>query len=715
MEPIELLARESRGVRRDGYVFEQGIPVLPMAPENVARLAVVDEKGQTQPASIHLEGTDQNGDAAWVYVAFPVSLDKGEEKRFWLKEAERPAGPTLDVRSDGGVITIASASYTLTLTDPGRLRLESPAGLLADGDIFFELQSDARSAVGNQRPVHFEPRGFQIIEQTPERVKTLLFGWYRAWAPKEFHLDARQRYDVELEITCFISSPVIRLQWRITDHMRFNCAYMWLDRYVMGLTLPEGTLDDGAFVSGEEKCFSWAQVSTPGGSLAMAFPLAEWLGPGAGVEWKDGRLVHGGVNPPPDGGFGGEVPDIHRKFFYGMSRTFDASILVNPHADHIQAELNPLPLIVPAQHYSDTKQLPEGPARVDFGPWREEVDRAAQWLIANQWKGTLWFGEWWREWDIDHNLGIEETHSGNSPLGPLYHFYRTGDWRFWQAAKMSFYYTYDCQFCKREDGDGPYMHTRRFMLDHQEWFHPRYQRVGGVIRPSHLFGMLRMREKIFWYLHEWASRYIDEEGAPLLPDGRGGLERATERAMSNSAESLMYAWIETRDSFFLEKGRSIADWIVQSFEGENFAEMAENSNSTRYILRGLIFFCTLLDEQKYRDTYIKIAEWTATAPRFEYGTHYVSFHFYYGALAYKMGAGVKILYDLLDLARWVLSCESTEAPGTYPFPQRNQYPTARWVCSYDNQALAAYLPVLSAICAEAGIQIEAPALTQEAR
>ncbi|MEI6915386.1 MAG: hypothetical protein WCL39_09665, partial [Armatimonadota bacterium] len=643
----------------------------------------------------------------WLMVSFPADLDIGQEKVYWLKETKLTRHPdAFHISQDGESLRFASRYYTLTLTNPGHIRLETTQGVISHGQIDFDVHADSRSAVGGQRPVSYEPRGFEILDRGERRVKVLLSGWYRARRPKSFDIDEKQRYDVELEITLFADSPVIRMQWRITDHMRFNCSYMWLDRYVMQVPVGDGYLVSGDEVAGENKCASWATVETPGGKLSMVFPMWEWLGKGAGVEFKDGKLGHGGINPPPDGGFGAKDPEIYRKFFYGMSRTFDGAIVVGGAQDQIDSELKPLPMILEPMHYSRTKQLPEGGDEINFGPWKDVVDRAAEWLIPNQWKGTLWFGEWWREVDVEANLGVEETHSGNSPLGPLYHFYRTGDWRFWEAAKMSYYYTFDCQFCKREDGEGPYMHTRRFMLDHQEWFHPRYQRVGGVIRPSHVFGHRRMREKIFWYLRYWAERYIDTDGAPILPERDGTMQRADERAMSNIAESLMYAWVDTRDDFFLSKARNVGDWIVNSFSGEDFETMAENSNSTRYILRGLIFLCNLLDDPNYKETYIKIAEWTAKAPRYDYGTHYVTFHFYYGALAYKMGASKQILYDLIDLAKWCLSMESKENPGTYPFPQHNNYPDTTWICSYDNQGLTAYLPALTAVCAKAGVPVE---------
>ncbi len=719
MQPIELLVREQRGVTRKRYVVEQGVPVQPMSPDDVHRLGVFDDSGVRIPANVQAEGVDQDGQVKWVLVSFAVDVPAGNERRFLLKETDAPA-PMEDrlessISSDS-VFVFRSRFFTLELSNPGSMRLRTDEGTVLDGPIGFDIRSDARSSVGNLRPIEYEPLGFSVLDRTERRAKVLLKGRYKAWAPKQFFIDPVQRYDADLELTVYADSPVIRFRWTITNHMKFNCSYMWLDRYVMSFPLDqESMVIEGAEVAGEEKFADWVTLQTAGGKLSMTFPFYSWLGKGAGIEVRDGRIGCGGINPPPDGGFGGKNPDIWRKFYYGMSRTFEGSLVIGGSHDQIASELNQIPIILPPKHYSDCCVLPENGSEVSFGQWRDKVERAADHLLNTQWRGTLWFGEWWRERDVDHDLGIEETNSGNSALGPLYHFFRTGDWRFWESAKMSYLYTWDLQFCKREDGWGPYMHTRRFLLDHQEWFHPRYQRVGGMIRCSHFFGDKTYRDKVVWFLRFWGEHYVAEDGAPMAPHGDGReaptadqKSKCTESAMSNFADSLMYAYVETGDEWFLEKAKLIGDWVVRGAEA-NLDKFCENSNSTRYILRGLLQLCQVTGEQRYIDTFVKIAKWTVNAPTFDYGTHYVAFHFYYASQAYKWSGDASILEGILRLAEWVLSNESPDAPGTYPFLQRNQYPATNWICIYDNKAIVSYLPVLASTLKEAGIGAEAEA------
>lgn len=675
-----------------------------MTVEEASTLAVFDESGKPAPANVQVEGTDQHGMVRWVLVSITVDLAEGESKKFYLKPGEtRGSHDSLQVSIGSETFKyVRNRYFTAEFSDPGHIRLKTDAGVVLDGQVGLDIRGDARSAVGNLRPVCFEPGGYEILERTDRRVKLLLRGRYKAWAPKQFTFDPVQGYDVEVEFVIYADSPVIRFRWRITDFMRFNCSYMWLDRYVFSLPLADGS----AVVGGEERPEGthfgrWATVQTPGGKLAMTFGTYEWLGKGAGIETVDGRIGQGGIDPPPDGGFGGKFPDIWRKFYYGMSRTFEGSIIAGASENQILSEVNPIPMILSAQYYSDVGALPENGGKVSFGKWKDAIDRAAAHLLETQWKGTLWFGEWWRERDIDHDLGIEETNSGNSALSPLYHFYRTGDWRFWESAKMSYYYTYDIQFCKRTDGWGPYMHTRRFLLDHQEWFHPRYQRVGGMIKTSHFLGDRVARDKVIWLLRFWGENYVAEDGSPMAPHGDGREKptadqksKCTESAMSNFAESLMYAYTETGDEWFLEKAKLIGDWVVRGTEADIDA-FCGNSNSTRYILRGLMPLCRETGEQRYKDTFVKISEWTVNAPTFDFGTHYVAFHFWYASEAYKMSGKREILDGIVKLAEWVLSKESEEMPGTFPFLQRNQYPPARWICIYDNAAIVAYLPVLA--------------------
>jgi hypothetical protein len=403
----------------------------------------------------------------------------------------------------------------------------------------------------------------------------------------------------------------------------------------------------------------------------------------------------GGVNPPPDGGFGGKSPDIWRKLWYGMSRSFEGSLIVDPSGEQIEAELKPIPMILPAQYYSDTGALPENGSKVTFGDWKGHVDRSAEHLVETQWRGTLWFGEWWRERDVDHDLGIEETNCGNSALAVLYHFYRTGDWRFWESAKMSYYYTFDIQFCKQPDGLGPYMHTRRFLLDHQEWFHPRYQRVGGIIEPGHVFGDGEARAKTIWLLRYWAEELVGDDGSPMEPNRDGTKNRCTESAMTNLVDSLVHAYIETGEQVFLDSAKRMGDWVVRGVE-RDLDEFAANSNTTRYICRGLLPLCKITGDRRYEDAFVKLVRWTVNAPVFGHGTHYVAFHFEFASEAFKMSGGLDILEGISKLVDWVLNQESPDCPGTYPFPQGYQYPESHWICIYDNQALVLGLPVLAA-------------------
>src|SRR5205814_1453021 len=140
------------------------------------------------------------------------------------------------------------------------------------------------------------------------------------------------------------------------------------------------------------------------------------------------------------------------------------------------------------------------------------------------------------------------------------------------------------------------------------------------------------------------------DGAPLVPNSQGGKTKATESAMSNFADSLMYAYVETRDEWFLEKAKLIGDWVVKGAEAD-LDGFAGNSNSTRYILRGLLQLCQVTKDPRYIDTFVKIAEWTVNAPTFEFGTHYVAFHFYYASQAYKWSGRKQILEGILKLAR----------------------------------------------------------------
>ncbi|MFQ3549506.1 MAG: hypothetical protein SNJ70_07110 [Armatimonadota bacterium] len=715
MKNIEFIVRESRGLSRKNYLAEQGIPVPKITEQEAKQLIVVDSNGNPAKFNIQIESTDYEGLVKWVLVSVVVDLKANEEKIFVLKDSGSKVvfdNDTLNISdipslSVGHIFTVKNKYYSFELTNNADIKLITDKGTILDGKLDMSLITDARSAVGNLRPVQYEPESYEIIEKTPKRTRVLLRGIQKAWVPKNpGKFDKHHKCDVDIEFTFYADSPVIRFKWCFTSLMRFNCPYMWLKRYVFSLPLTEGAcVIDGDKVENQDKFGEWVLLDTPGGTLAMAFPFYEWLGVGGGIEVKDGRIGQGGINPPVDGGFGNKNPDIHRKIYYGMSRTFEGSIMVGADVDQAKSEAKPICIIVSPQHYSDCGELPENGSKVDFGPFKEVTERAANWLRDNQWKGTFWFGEWWREIDIDDMLGIEEVNSGNSALAPLYHFFRTGDYAFFECAKMSYYYTYDLQFCKRIDGDGPYMHTRRFLLDHQEWFHPRYQRVGGIIKPSFLFGGKTLRDKTYWMLKFWGEKYVSDDGYLLSPERNGIQEKMEETAMTNFIDSLMYAYNETADEFYLDTAKKIGDRVARMAE-ENIDKLCENVNSTRYIQQGMLPLIRVTGDQKYIDAYVKVAEWTSTAKRHDHGTHYNAFHFNFASHAYKLSGKKEILINTLDQAKWVLSKESKELPGCYPFLNGNQYPPARWICSYDQQAITAYLPVLATTLKEAGIEID---------
>ncbi|MGB9619427.1 MAG: hypothetical protein ACPL7K_03325, partial [Armatimonadota bacterium] len=168
MEPIELLITETRATRRQDYMVEQGIPVHPTDPAQVDKLVLVDESGDPVPASIQVEGTDQHGRARWLFVSFPITLDAGSQRRFRLQETESPPRfeHGIDMQTVPGKILLRTRFFELELADPGGIRLTTEEGDVLNGAVGFEIISDARSAVGNLRPIHYEPGGYEIIEST---------------------------------------------------------------------------------------------------------------------------------------------------------------------------------------------------------------------------------------------------------------------------------------------------------------------------------------------------------------------------------------------------------------------------------------------------------------------------------------------------------------------------------------------------------------------
>ncbi|MEI6915089.1 MAG: hypothetical protein WCL39_08155 [Armatimonadota bacterium] len=705
MNSIKILINESRGINRENYIISQGIPIKGFEPADVDRLSIVDDNGKSVAARVEIESIDPVGNVDWVSVALPVTLAAGQRKEFTLAISDvspsRLSGLVVSRDDDG--IHVANDRFDALFGPSGWLEIKTSKGIVVKGNMDFSLRSDVRSKYGRLIMVNYEPGEFEIISASSGRVHIVNRGQYTALEPKAVHISKSQRYDVDLEFILQADSPVIRYRWRITNHMKFNCKHMWLSQYA--IRFPVGVTS--IVTSGEgspegDKSGGWAQLRTTGGALGVAFPHWDWFGKGAGIAVENGTLMQGGINPPVDGGFGGRSPDIWRQFFYGMSRTFEGALVIDGTEDQVKSEAYPIPLVLSPEYYSECGTLPEKGGPVTFGIWKDVVDRAAENLLRTQWKGTLWCGEWWREWDTITNQGTQETHSGNAALGVLYHFYRTGDWRFWESAKMSYYYAFDIQFCKQEDGDGPYMHTRRFMLDSQGWFHPRYQRVGTLLKVGHLLADKVSRDKVLWYLRYWGDNYVAEDGAPMAPDDHGGKGKCDESAMSNFAESLCFAYKETGDEFFLEKAKLLGDWVIRGFDTDTTGEFIHNNNDTRYVQRGLMALCEVTKDSKYIDAFCRIARWTVTRSN---SGDYVPNHLWFLSQAYEWSGDKEIANGLMRFVEYFLDHESKDEPGVFLQPQIGSippYPDCVWDDFYTKKAIVSYLPLVASVLGPGG-------------
>ena len=599
MNPIPLKLRSD--LPRASRLVEQGLPVHPMPPEQIPFLRLLDEDGRAVPASIEPDGRDEHGRVVWVRVTAAVETAPGVERQLRLESGDQPAaGPqALIVTESSGVITVATSAYSLTLTDPGGIRLETESGALLDGCVGFQLWPDARSIVGagagTCRLADFVPQGWSIQERSETRCLALLIGRVPKFAPyttDPTNLDPAAQFDCELEMICCAFSPVIRLRWRIENHTVWQA---YLERYALALPLASGANVADGERSQDGKFIRWVTAAGPGGMAALTAGFVDALGPGAGIsverrggvcdltleqvarhardgvfephrylasEHDDGRgldAVVGGINPPFDANMTAQTPQVHRLFYLGMGRTFEASILVNCHRSDIEAELNPVYFQLESDHYSRTGALPENGDPVCFGEFREQVFEAAEWLLRRQWKGTLWWGEWWREWDTYRKQGIESTANGNSPLGPLYHYWRTGDPRFIDCAKRSMEFVYDVQLSKRRGGLGPFFQCRRFLIDKMEWVHMRYQRIEGPIKAAHFFGDRRLRTKIIDAMRTYAENLVCPNGAPGYGSGGPAGKRVPAGAdCTNFQETLVICWRETGEERFLELAQKMA-------------------------------------------------------------------------------------------------------------------------------------------------------------
>lgn len=755
MKSIPLSLSPSAWIAGQRILIEQGIPVHPMDPAGVSKLRLVLD-GEAVEAEIQPEATDSRGQVRWVMVTAAVDAPASGQAQFSLEEAPGlDAGiPTLRVEEAGDTITIKAPAYTLNLHGKDGIRLETSAGKVLDGRLDFSARTDSRSFVSGVRALRHRAHGFTVEEKSKSRC---LVVWKLRVHPDVYReydgIDERRYLDCELELRAYAALPVLRLKWSFTNNFYYPAA---LEKYA--LTLPLSKTD---IISGDwqgTKFNDWTQVATSGGILRVNSPSREDFGPGIGqsverLEWiydePDGfsvedvapdtlpdsspgtkpakkynsatrpavfkteyRLAIGGINPALDGPIGADQPQVFRTLLHGMSRSFEASLVVGDNSGLAAAERRPAYFTVPAQHYSDTGNLPERGDMVDFGEYEKEATRAARWLRDHQWRGSLYCGEWWREYDVAIGQGIEESGSGNSALGVYYHYLRTGDYGFLESARRSMRAIGDLTLNKQQDSGGPYVHARRFLLDRENWHHPRYQRISGMMKPSHIFCDRRLRKRACATVKWFAENFLDTDGAPMSPSSRdigGRKERCTEAAMSQFVESLVLAYEETGDPFFLEKARLMADWAVnQMEEHRDILDWMKNWN-IQFVQRGLLAIYLATWDEKYKDAFLKICRnILRIRPQHDgykdlilWEVHFVVYFAWHFSEAHRMTGDDELLKTFVAVLETEL--ERQVEDGTFPYITAFTPRTSEWISYYDTKTAAAYLPVLAARMKAAGI------------
>ena len=745
MDPIFVRLSEKAGLDRHGYIMEQGIPVLPMTENEVKGVRLMAD-GEVVPAEVQVEATDAQGSVRWLMVTAALDLPADATREFTLESSAKPADvPKLRIDEGESGISIQSDDLSLKLSGEDEIDLAFRGASVLSGKLAFSLLHDARSFVAGVRCLHLRPAGFTIEEQSESRC---LIVWKARMHPDIYReytgIDERRYIDCELEMRVYAASPVIRLKWTLTNNFYYPAA---LERYAFALPLSADAKVTGEWDGG--KFGSSARVDGPDGCFAITAPFIEDIGKGAGIgierlEWiydepdgftiataspdelpdfsdgtkpsvqyisaprppvfkTDYRLTIGGINPPADEGAGTDNPQAHRTFLQGASRSFESSLVLDPTDAAIQAELSPLYFTLDAQHYSNTEVLPERGDEVTLGDYALETVRSADWLVDHQWRNSLYFGEWWREYDLERKQGIEEAGSGNSSLGVYYHYLRTGDDRYLACAKRSMTAIYDLTMNKQKDGIGPFMHTRRFLFDGQNWHHPRYQRIAGMMRPSHIFCDRRMRKRACEVVRWFAEHFMDTDGAPMAANGRdlASASRCDESAMIQFCESLILAYHETGDEFFLEKARLQANWVVDQMESsDDIVKWLSNWN-IQFVCRGLLAVILTTGEQRFKDAYVKICRnILRIAPEHAgyrnlvlWEVHFVVYFAWHFAEAHKMTGDDDLVRDYIRVLNGEMKRQAED--GTFPYVTTFVPKLSQWNSYYDQKTCAAYLPVIA--------------------
>lgn len=685
---------ERGGIARRATVLEQGIPVAPMPLDRARALAVLDARGTPLPGAVEPEAQDENGMVRWLRVTAVVSLPAKGRLPVRI-EPGRIRVPEFAVRRLDGGVEVRTAHYRLAARDPGEIELSSGrAGLLA-GRWSVELIGDARSILWRAYFREFVPAGVEVEESTKTRATLLLKG--------SVPVSGDRRIDCELRLFVNAFSPRIRFAWRITNQLRQK---VWLQRYALRLPL-------AAPASAAPNTRGAVKLLSVGAArLAVTADFLDDLGRGAGMALAAGgrALLHGGLNMPPDGDpLSGPPPDVHRMFHKGMSRTFSGALIPNGTASDAADALAPVDFVLPPQYYSDVGALPEAGDPVTPGEYAPHVRRAAEWLLKNQWRGTLYWGEWYRERDDTRNQAVQEASNGHSPLAPLYHYWRTGDARFLRAARRSAEYVWDVQLTRSDEHVGWMFHTRRHLFDELDWIHPRYQRATGGLVASHVFLNAPARRDIIAAIRNFHTRCFDERGIPhawnKAANRRGDTEDGVDT--SNFMEALTWCYRETGDRYFLDAALKMSRWTASRWalrgkrKGDDW-----NWNLSQYALRGLYTLWECSRDREVFDVMAGIVRKTLdNTARSGYElrdgvgggeTHAVFYHAWVATRIAKLCPdGDELVRKLAEVVRREAARQRPDGLISLDHGHESGLKTV-WTSYYDAKALVAYVPVLTA-------------------
>jgi hypothetical protein len=693
---------ERDGIPRKGSLLEQGIPIPPLSEAEAATLVLRRSDGQPLAAHVEPESRDPDGKVNWVRVSAFAGIGAHGRIPVFLETGGRDTTPQLDIRHAERSIFVVTPDYQLKLTDPGRIELTAGGKALLAGDWSVDLVADARGILWGTYLREFTYQGMSVEEQGPWHATLLLRGSIGKNMRKEpTKQEAGRRFDCELRLFVSNLSPDIRYSWRLTN---LTGTKTWLQRYVLRLPLTART--EAGAPAADRLLLSMPQ------KLAITGDFVTDLGKGAGLSLVAGRhqVAIGGLAMPPDGGFySGSVPDVHRLFYNGMSRTFSGTLIPSGSNENAAEALAPLDIVLPAQYYSDVKALPEQGEPVTFGEFESAIKKSAEWLLNHQWRGTLFWGEWYREWDISRHMGTQEASNGHSPLAALYHYWRTGDARFLRCAYRSPNYVWDVQLYKSEEDQGRMFHTRRHLFDELDWIHPRYQRATGTLVSSHVLLNPVMRREVVMTIRSFHEHMFDADGVPHDWDkiNRRRSEQLAGVDTSNFMEALSYCYRETGERKFLDWALAMSKWTGRRFEARGKVKGDDwNWNLSNYALRGLVTLYETTDSAGVKDLAIRMAR--ATLENMSSDTaHIVSgmgggdrhFVFYQAWISTQVA---KVAPDGAEMVRKLLAAVRREvaiqtADGLFPLHHGMEAGMGTtWASYYDPKAFVAYVPVLTA-------------------